>query len=409
MAPPDFILRQARLSGAETLFDIAVDGGRIAAIAPMISSDAAEVQAEGRFVCAGFVETHIHLDKAGIMGRCRICDGTLAEAVSLTSAAKADFTVEDVYERAQTVLDLAISHGTTRLRSFVEIDPRAGFRSFDAILALKGAYAHLIDVEICAFAQEGLTNDPGTEAMLDDALARGADLVGGCPYTDPRPDDHIARIFGLAQKHDVAVDFHLDFDLKLEGSSLPSVIELTERCGWGGRVSVGHVTKLSTFEPDRLAAMGKRLASAGIGVVVLPATDLFLTGRDRTTLVPRGVTPAHQLAKEGTIAAIASNNVRNPFTPFGDASLIRMANLYANVAQVSADADLDIVFDMITGTAAKLLDPRSTYGIHVGSPADLILLDAMSGADAISAIAPTLAGWKRGRTSFIRPKATLFR
>jgi cytosine deaminase len=409
MASPDFILRRARLSGLDALFDIAVEGSRIAAIAPTIPADAAEFDADGRFVCAGLVETHIHLDKAGIIGRCRICDGTLSEAVSLTSAAKAAFTVEDVHDRARAVLDLAISHGTTRLRTFVEIDPRAGFRSFEAILALKTSYAHLIDIEICAFAQEGLTNDPGTEAMLDAALVNGADLVGGCPYTDPRPEEHIVRIFDLGQKHDVAVDFHLDFDLNPNGSFLPTVIEQTEKRGWGGRVSVGHETKLSALEPDRLAAIGKRLATAGIGVVVLPATDLFLNGRDQSALAPRGVAPAHRLAREGATTAIATNNLRNPFTPFGDASLIRMANLYANVAQVGAEADLEAVFSMITTDAARLLDPGSNYGLRVGAPADLVILDAISGADAIASIAPALAGWKRGRPSFVRPRAALFR
>ena len=354
------------------------------------------------------METHIHLDKAGIMGRCAICAGTLAEAVRETAKAKAGFTEEDVYARASAVLEKAILNGTTRLRTFVEIDPRAGFRSFEAIRRVKADYAGLIDVEICAFAQEGLTNEPETEAMLEKALRAGADCIGGCPYTDPRPDEHIRRIFDLGQRFDVSVDFHLDFDLNPDGSNLQAVIEQTRTRGYEGRVSVGHVTKLSAMPADELDRMGLRLAEAGVAVTVLPATDLFLLGREFERLVPRGVAPAHRLAAQGVVATIATNNVMNPFTPFGDVSLIRMANLYANVAHLGAPADLVRVFGMIAGDAARLLG-FDGYGVEAGAAADLVILDAETAAQAVAEIAAPTAGWKRGRQTFLRPPPQLLR
>src|SRR5579871_6463684 len=146
--------------------DIAVEAGRIAEIDPTIAGEGPSHDAGGRFVCAGLVETHIHLDKAGIIGRCAICEGTLAEAVAETARAKAAFTEEDVYARAASVLTKAVLNGTTRMRTFVEIDPRAGFRSFEALKRVKADYSDLIDIEICAFAQEGLINEPETEAMI---------------------------------------------------------------------------------------------------------------------------------------------------------------------------------------------------------------------------------------------------
>ncbi|MBW8789610.1 MAG: amidohydrolase family protein, partial [Rhizobium leguminosarum] len=355
----------------------------------------------------GLIETHIHLDKAGIISRCNLCTGTLAEAVSETSRAKAAFTEEDVYARAAAVIEKAVVHGTTQLRTFVEIDPRAGFRSFEAIRKLKADYTSLIDIEICAFAQEGLTNDPGTEEMLEQAMKMGADLVGGCPYTDPEPAEHIRRIFALAMRHDVAVDFHLDFDLDPAGSNLPVVIAETVARRYQGRVSVGHVTKLSALPPEELEPIGRRLAEAGIALTVLPATDLFLTGRNSTHLVPRGVTPAHRLAALGVVATISTNNVLNPFTPFGDVNLMRIANLYANVAQIGTPDGLDGVFAMITTQAATLLG-RKAYGIAIGSAADIVLLDARSAADAVATIASASAGWKNGRRSFLRPRPQLF-
>ncbi|WP_181708430.1 amidohydrolase family protein [Chthonobacter rhizosphaerae] len=404
----DFVLRNALVAGHSGPVAIAVAAGRIAAVSadrdpgPDIPSE----DAGGRFVCAGLVETHIHLDKAGIMGRCRLCAGTLAEAVAETARAKAAFTVEDVHARATAVVAKAVLAGTTRLRTFVEIDPRAGFRSFEAVKAVRRDFAGILDIEICAFAQEGLTQEPDTEAMLDAALEDGADLVGGCPYTDPDPAAHIRRVFDLAARHGVAVDFHLDFDLDPAGPNLPTVIAETRARGYAGRVSVGHVTKLSALPPDAFEAAGRAMAEAGVAVTVLPATDLYLTGRSATHLVPRGVTPAHRLAALGVTATVATNNVLNPFTPYGDASLVRMANLYATVAQVGTEEGLAAVFGMVTDAAARLLGHRD-YGLAPGNPADLVLLDAASPAEAVAVIAQPLAVWKRGVKTVDRPPARI--
>ncbi len=265
----DFVIRNARLAGLTEPTDLAFEAGRIAAIAPGFVCDAPHYDAGEKFACAGLIETHIHLDKAGIISRCNLCTGTLAEAISETSRAKAAFTEEDVYARAAAVVEKAILNGTIRLRTFVEIDPRAGFRSFEAIRRLKADYASLVDIEICAFAQEGLTNDPDTEEMLEQALKAGADLVGGCPYTDPEPTEHIRRIFDIAMRHDVAVDFHLDFDLDPAGSDLPTIIVETVARRYQGRVSVGHVTKLSALPLEELEPIGRRLAESGIALTVL--------------------------------------------------------------------------------------------------------------------------------------------
>jgi cytosine/creatinine deaminase len=403
----DLVIRNARLPNDGIATDIGIEIGRIAAIAPRIVCDAPEFDAGGRLVCSGLVETHIHLDKAGIVGRCAICAGTLSEAVSETAKAKAAFTEEDVYIRASAVVEKAVLQGTNRMRTFVEIDPRAGFRSFESIKRVKTNFAWAIEIEICAFVQEGLTSEPETEVMLESALRSGADLVGGCPYTDPEPAEHIRRIFDLAARFDARVDFHLDFDLKPSESHLPTVIAETVRRRYQGRVSVGHVTKLSATPPEELDALTVGLSEAGVAVTALPATDLYLNGREYRHLIPRGVAPIHRLAAQGVVATIATNNVMNPFTPFGDASLMRMANLYANVAQIGSPAELGRVFGMITDMALKLMG-KEHVGVKVGAPADIVIFDASSGADGVATIAPAIAGWKNGRRTFFRPPPQLF-
>ena len=404
----DLVIRNVRTEDSGPLVDIAVSGGRIRKMAQKIRCEAVETHdGEGAFAFAGFVDSHIHLDKACILDRCTICEGTLPEAVLQTARAKAGFETEDVYARAARVVEKAVSHGTVRMRTFVEIDPRAGFRSFEAIKRIKADYAFAIDIEICAFAQEGLTNEPATFQMLDAALTDGADLVGGCPYTDPDPERHIDMIFELAGKHDVAVDFHLDFDLDPRHTDLPEVIDATLRHGWQGRVSLGHVTNLSAMTPTKVEAIAGRLGRAGIALTVLPATDLFLNGRGRDKLVPRGVAPAHRLARHGVVTSIATNNVMNPFTPFGDASLVRMANLYANVAQLSRDEDIAEVFDMVTAHAALQLGVA--YGLAEGAPATIVLLQANGAGAAVREIARVLTGWKDGLKTFDNGRTHIFR
>jgi cytosine deaminase len=405
----DLILRNARVGDAEAAtVDIAIGGGRIVDIDSDIAADTPAQDIGGKLVVAGFVETHIHLDKSCILDRCQSREGTLAEAIAEVAAAKRAFSEDDIYQRARRTLERAILQGTLRMRTHVEVDPRIGLKGFSAIRRLKRDYAWAIDIDICVFPQEGLLNDPGTEELLIAACEQGADLIGGCPYTDSDPHRQIARIFAIARQFDRDIDFHLDFDIDPSWMDIDQVCRCTEAAGWGGRVTVGHVTKLSAIGPERFAETAKRLADAGVAVTVLPATDLFLMGRGHDHDVPRGVTAAHRLLDHGVVCSIASNNILNPFTPFGDCSLVRMANFYANVAQIGRPADLASCLDMVTTLPAKLMNLRN-YGIAIGNPADLVVLDCTDRARAVAEIVRPLFGMKNGRRTFVCPPARLLR
>ncbi|BBO05607.1 MULTISPECIES: amidohydrolase family protein [Bradyrhizobium] len=403
----DLIFRNALLRSSAAPVDIGVKGGRIAAIAPKLACEAVEVDVGGHLALPGFVDTHIHLDKACLLDRCGHDHGSLGDAIRAVSAMKRDFTVEDVYARGAKVLERAIVHGTTHMRTHVEIDPRIGLRSFEAVKALKRDYAWALDLSLCVFPQEGLTNDPGAEELLVRALRDGGETIGGCPYTDTDPTAHVARIFDLAQEFDVDVDLHLDFDLDPSWWHLDEVCRQTERRNYHGRVAIGHATKLSALPPERMKAATAQLARAGVAVTVLPATDLYLMGREATHNAPRGLTLAHKLAGDGVVCSVATNNVLNPFTPFGDASLLRMANFYANVAHASV-GDFDTCLDLVTELPARLMN-LDDYGIKVGNPADLIVLDTQDSRFAIAELPDVMMGFKEGRQTFARQRPTLFR
>ncbi|MGQ0653588.1 MAG: amidohydrolase family protein [Betaproteobacteria bacterium] len=391
----DLVIRNARLAeGAPA--DIAVENGRIAAIGPRLAVQAVEFDAKGRLACPGLVETHIHLDKSRIIERCAPQARRTLSPVFGVTPVKKTMTVEDVHARAAKTLEQCILHGTTRMRTQVEVDPGIGMRGFDAVSALAKEYKWAIDIELCVFPQEGLTNYPGTDELLVEALKRGAPVIGGAPRYDTDGAKQVERIFGLAREFDVDIDIHLDVGPTPEGMFIHQVLELTEKYRRGGRVAVGHMAKLSLLPPAEVAKLARRLADAGVAVTVLPATDLFLMGRDQDHSVRRGVADANLLVDNGVNCSLSTNNILNPATPYGDCSLVRMANLYANILQLDRPAQLRECFHMLTARSAKLLN-LNDYGFAVGNPADVLILDAASPEQAIAEISRPVAAFKNGR------------
>jgi cytosine deaminase len=399
----DLILRNARLAdgdAARATVDIAVAAGRIAAIEPRVSGDGASVDAGGRFVSPGLVESHFHLDKSRILDRVApLPDRRATDYMKLTSAVKHTFTVEDVYARARATLEQCLLNGVTHMRTHVEVDPNVGLRGYEAIERLARDYAWAIDLQLCVFLQEGWTNVPGAESNVVAALKRGAPVVGGAPRYDTDGPRQIERIFALAKEFDVDVDIHGDGGYTTHDMMIWQICDLTDRLGWGGRVAIGHGNKYSCLPQAELEALGRRLARSGVAVTVLPATDLYTSGRHLEHNVIRGVADANALIAQGANCSIATNNVLNPFTPYGDSSLVRIANLYANVTQRGTAEDLAECFAMLTDRPARILRRRD-YGIAAGNPADLVVWNARTPAEVIATVAPPLMGFKRGRRVF---------
>jgi cytosine deaminase len=409
----DLLLREVRLPGMraeEPATDIGVTGGRIVAIARGLPGSAQEeVVCGNKLTCAGFVETHIHLDKSCILGRCA-CEPSRdrPQPMERVSDVKHGFTVQDVTARAAATLEMCILHGCTRMRTHAEVDPKVGLRGFEGVRALVERYRWAIDIEICVMPQEGLTNNPGTEELMIEALKSGATVVGAAPNYDTDRPAQIRRVFEMAREFDLDIDMHLDSGTSAAELDTLLVCELADKYGWGGRVAVGHVTKLSTMKPVEMLRVARRMADAGVALTVLPATDLYIGGRHRDHDVPRAVVDANALAEVGVTCSLSTNNVQNPFTPFGDGQLIRQANLYANIVQRGADEELRAVWDMITTASARIMRQKE-YGIAVGAPADLVVVDAADEVAVLRGITPVLAAFKRGRRTVTRKPAVLHR
>ena len=406
----DTILRNARINNniVDGLVDIGIADGKIETLQQNLQADGKEYDLDGRMVTSGFIETHIHLDKSCILERCKSDKGDLDEAIQEVAQAKAAFSAEDVYVRGQRTLEKCIVNGTTHMRTHLEVDPVIGLRGLEGVKALIDDYKWAMDIEICVFPQEGLLNNPGTDELMVAALKDGATVVGGAPYTDSDPHGQIDRLFEMAREFDTDIDMHLDFGPDPSDLDLDYVCELTDRFNYAGRVAIGHVTKLSAASPTRFIEAARRLSSAGVALTVLPSTDLFLMGRHQDQSVMRGVTTAHKLLSEGVNCSLSTNNVLNPFTPFGNCSLIRMANLYANIAQIGKREDIVECFHMITSRSAALMR-LDNYGVAEGNAADLVVLDCEDRAAAVAELAQPLFGFKRGRLTFSHAAAEINR
>lgn len=379
----DLLIKNARINDGESLKDVAIENGKIIEISESITGDAKEIiDADGRVLVPGFVESHIHLDKALIADRKPNNSGTLKEAIDVTAELKPTFTEEDIYTRAKKALDMIVRRGVTTVRTHAEFDPAQGFTGFNTIMRLKEEYKHLVDMQVVAFPQEGIFKAPGTEKMMYEAMDMGADVVGGIPYNDAPANGHIDLVFEIAKKYDKDIDLHQDFADEATDISIEYLCKKTIEEGYQGRVSVGHLTALHALPDEKLNPIIKLMAEAQINVMALPATDLHLGARNDGYNVRRAVTPIRKLRDGGVNVCLATNNIRNAFTPYGNGDLIQIAMLAIPVAHLGGAADAPTVLPMITTNPAKALH-LDYYGIEVGKQADLIVLDTKVKADAI--------------------------
>jgi cytosine deaminase len=342
------------------------------------------IDANGQLVIPGLVDAHFHLDKVSLLRRFPSTKGDFQEALEKTLEAKQSFTVEDIQTRASRHIEQVIGWGTTALRSHVEIDPIIGLKGMEALLPLRDRYAWGITLQLAAFAQEGITQYPETVDLLRQAMEMGADVVGSAPYVDPEPEQNIRIIFDIAQEFDCDVDFHLDFLDDDEPLMVPFVIEETCRRGWQGRVCLGHMTKLAGLHPEALGAIATQLAEAGISILALPASDLYMMARHDTHNVRRGVAPVQRLAEAGVNVGLATNNVQNLFTPFGDGDVLKICTLMAQVLHLGTTDQHHFCLDMATTCGAQAMG-LADYGLQPGCRADLVIFNAQTVSEAVGA------------------------
>jgi cytosine/creatinine deaminase len=390
----DLILRGGIIAGTQQ--DLAIQHGRIRQIAPRISTPAqATLDISAKLVLPGFIESHIHPDKAFIANR---TSGLRREGPSpqvLVAQLKKTFTIEDIYERARRVMLFAIRHGCTTMRAHVEIDAFADLRGVEALQRVQAEFAGMLDLQLIAFAQEGIFHDEVTQGLLREGLQMGLPILGGCPYMDREPRRHIDWFFDTAEAAGVPLDFHADSGDDPSALTCDYIAEQTIARGMQERVTLGHLCTLDMLEPDHRARVIETIRQADIHVISLPATEMHVKGRaDKHTW--RGVTRLEELRAAGINVSISTNNIVNPFTPYGHPDLLRQALVTAMVAHLGNLDQMAWLLDLITINPARAIGLKD-YGLAEGCRADLVVLDAADPVQAITEQAEKLWVFKAGR------------
>lgn len=352
------------LPGREGAWRITLRGGAIAEIDPVAGAPTA-------LALPGLVNLHAHADRAFTVTAFR--PASFADALEASAKARAAFTTDDVQRRATRFLERSAAHGTTRVRTHTDVDPVVGMRSIDGVLAARAAMAARIDVDVIAFSTSR-NGFPGAEAVarMRDAIERKPAYLGLSINSADDPRRALEALLDLAEHSGLPIDLHIDEHLDADKMVAPMAVELIAARGYGARVTFSHLCALSVMEPSAANALIDRIARAGITVIALPETNLFLQDRGATTPRRRGVTLARELAAAGVPVRFGTDNVRDWFFPFGDGDMLDTA-LFATLA-----AGIDDNATLIAG----LCDGRAA--LAPGDAADLVLVPATSIEDALS-------------------------
>ena len=393
----DLLLRGGIIAGQPR--DIAIQHGRIRHVARHIETPAhTTLDISAKLVLPGFIESHIHPDKAFVADRAPGLRAGGPSPQTLLATLKKAFTVDDIYQRARKVMELAVRHGCTTMRAHVEIDAFVGLRGVEALQRLQAEWAGTLDLQLIAFAQEGIFHDDVTQGMLREALQMGLSVLGGCPYMDAEQRRHIDWFFDTAEAYNVLLDFHADSSDDPAMLTCDYIAGQTIARGMQGRVSLGHLCTLDVLEPEHRAHVIDKLRQAGIHTISLPATESHVKGRTDTKRVWRGVTRIGELHDAGINVSLSTNNIVNPFTPYGHPDLLRQALIAAAVAHLGNLDQMAWLLDLITINPARALGLQD-YGLAAGCYADLVVLDAASPAQAITEQAEKLWVLKAGRVT----------
>jgi cytosine/creatinine deaminase len=382
----DLLLKNAKLE--QDVMNVGILNGIISIIAPNLEVQAAKtIDLERRLLLPGLIETHCHLDKTLTANQVSNPAGTLLGAIENWIAFKPLITRNDYLERGKNALEMAISQGTTTLRSHVDVDSN-GFLALEAMLELKQLFKDKITMQIVALGNPELEFKNMREAMR-----LGADVVGGCPAIRENPKLEVKNALKIAMEFGKPLDLHVDendFSNMLE-----FLADEVLRLDFDLPAMAGHCCSLDFMNESDAARVIEKVAKAGISIVSLPACNLNLQGRGLHP-VPRGVTRVAELLLAGVNVCVGSDNVQDPFHPIGNYSLLSAANLATMACHMTTEAGIQQTFDMISSNAAQALNlPKPE--IKVGAIADLIVLEVESAKQAVCEIAPCCMTIKAGK------------
>jgi cytosine/creatinine deaminase len=386
----NLLLRHCRLLHLDqeiTTVDIAIQDGKIAAIAPQISASAQlELDLDGQLVSPPFVESHIHLDSALTVGEPRWNQsGTLFEGIEIWRERKQNLTVEDVKRRAIATLKQQAMQGVLFVRSHADVS-EANLIALQGLLEVREEVKDWMTLQVVAFPQDGIYGSPKNEMLMEKAMEMGADVVGGIPHYELTREDgvkSIHHIFELAEKYDRLIDVHCDEIDDDNSRFLEVMVACAIRSGMGSRVTASHTTAFGSYNNAYAYKLLGFLRRTQINFIANPLINITLQGRTDTYPKRRGVTRVKELWQQGMNVSLGHDCVQDPWYSLGTGNMLDVAFMLLHVSQMTGKTEIDACYDMVTWNGAKTLSIEDQYGVEVGKPASLIVIDAIDRYDAI--------------------------
>jgi cytosine deaminase len=361
------------------------------------------IDLHGLTISPAFVDAHQHLDKTGTLTVAPNPSGTLQGAREAFAAFARQTTAADVARRASRTLARCLARGTTRLRSHVNVDKDAGFIGLDVMSGLRAEWADRLTLQLVAFMIPHPGQDYDWLAANVDAAARRADALGGTVAVAEDPDRYLDTIFAAAVRLGKPIDLHMDEHLDAPRQRFDLVFDRVRRFGMQGRVVLSHASVLSAVSDETFARIRDQILELDLGVITLPAANLYIQGRGQEILPPRGLTRVAALARAGARIAAASDNIQDPFIPTGSGDMLEIARWTLLAGHLHA-VELPVAYQMVTSAPATLMGLSKDYGIHEGARADLIICDSSDVEGLIGGGPDNLIVLSRGR-----PVAAAFR
>jgi len=405
----------ARLRGRSGLYRIELDGARIAAIsaqqAPAEASEG-DIDAASNLVVPPFIEPHIHLDATLTAGEpAWNMSGTLFEGIERWGERKALVTNEDTKAPAKKTIDMLVDHGIQHVRTHVDVtDPTLS--ALKSMLEVREETRHLIDLQIVAFPQEGIESFKGGRELMTEAIAMGADVVGGIPHFENTRDQGVSSIkflMDLAERTGCLVDVHCDETDDPQSRFLEVLAEEARVREMGERVTASHTTAMGSYDNAYCSKLFRLLKLSQIIFVSCPTESIHLQGRFDTYPKRRGLTRVAEIDRAGMNVCFGQDSIVDPWYPLGNGNILRILEAGLHICHMLGYEDLQRCLDLITDNSARTLNLGERYGLEVGRPANLLVLSAADDYEMLRTQGHALLSVRNGEVLMRRTPAQIQR
>ena len=396
------IIKNAKLEDKTQLVDIKIENGCFTEIAPMIEAEEHEeiIDAKGWLVVPPFVEPHIHLDTTLTAGEPRWNEsGTLFEGIQCWSERKESLSKEDVKNRARKAIKWQVANGIQFIRTHVDTtDPE--LTAIKALVELREELKDFVTLQIVAFPQEGILSYPNGLELLEEALKLGADVIGAIPHFEFTREYGVAsieKIFELAKKYDVLIDVHCDEIDDEQSRFIEVVATKAYENQMGHKVTASHTTAMHSYNGAYTYKLFRLLKMSGINFVANPLVNIHLQGRFDTYPKRRGITRVKEMLEADINVCFGHDDIFDPWYPLGTGNMLQVLHMGLHVCQIMGYGQINESLKLIGKNSARTLNVQDQYGIEVGKPANLIILPAENGYDAVRRQVPVAYSIRKGK------------